>query len=106
MIEAIAVDHFEAPAVAYRISYKGKSIVYTGDTHSTTSNLVTLAQGVDMLIYDASILDNAPPPQSPFAKRQTPNAKRQTPNCTDTTWPGGCHGESTYPGSVAPDATI
>lgn len=71
VIKEIAVDHYEAPAVAYRIEYKGHSIVYSGDTHSTTDNMVQLAQGADLLIYDTSILDNTPPPQSPFAKRHT-----------------------------------
>jgi len=71
VIKEIAVDHHEAPAIAYRIEYKGHSIVYSGDTHSTTDNMVKLAQGADVLIYDTSILDNAPPPFSPFAKRHT-----------------------------------
>lgn len=71
VIKDVAVDHFEAPAVAYRINYKGHSIAYTGDTHSTTDNIIRLAQGADILIYDTSILDNAPPPASPFAKRHT-----------------------------------
>jgi len=71
VIKEIAIDHFEAPAVAYRIEYKGHSIVYTGDTHSTTDNIAMLAQGADLLIYDTSILENAPPPYSPFAKRHT-----------------------------------
>jgi len=71
VIKAIAVDHFEAPAIAYRIEYGGRSIVYSGDTHSTTDNMINLAQGADLLIYDTSILDDRPPPQSPFAKRHT-----------------------------------
>ncbi|MHB1240318.1 MAG: MBL fold metallo-hydrolase [Gammaproteobacteria bacterium] len=71
VIKEIAVDHLEAPAVAYRIEYKGYTIVYSGDTHSTTDNMVKLAQGADLLIYDTSILDNQPPPSSPFAKRHT-----------------------------------
>ena len=71
VIKEIATDHFEAPAIAYRIEYKGQSIVYTGDTHSTSDNIERLASGADVLIYDTSILDNAPPPFSPFAKRHT-----------------------------------
>lgn len=71
VIKEVAIDHFEAPAVAYRIEYKGHSIVYTGDTHSTSDNIQRLAQGADVLIYDTSILDNAPPSFSPFAKRHT-----------------------------------
>lgn len=70
-ITDVAVDHFEAPAVAYRIDYKGHSIVYTGDIHSSTDNIVELARGADILIYDTSILDTVPPPASPFAKRHT-----------------------------------
>ncbi len=70
-ITDVAVDHFEAPAVAYRIDYKGHSIVYTGDTHSTSDNIANLASGADYLIYDTSILDNIPNPMSPFAKRHT-----------------------------------
>jgi ribonuclease BN (tRNA processing enzyme) len=70
-VTEVAVDHFEAPAVAYRIDYKGHSIVYTGDTHSTSDNVANLAQGADLLIYDTSILDNVPNPISPFAKRHT-----------------------------------
>lgn len=70
-ITAVAVDHFEAPAVAYRVDYKGHSIVYTGDVHSSTDNIAKLASGADLLIYDTSILDNAPPSFSPFARRHT-----------------------------------
>jgi len=70
-ITEVAIDHFEAPAVAYRIDYKGHSIVYTGDTHSTSDNLANLANNADIMVYDTSILDNAPPSFSPFAKRHT-----------------------------------
>lgn len=70
-IKEVAVNHFEAPAIAYRIDYKGHSVVYTGDTNSSTNNIVRLAQGADMLIYDTSILDNVPPAFSPFHKRHT-----------------------------------
>jgi ribonuclease BN (tRNA processing enzyme) len=59
-IDAIAVNHGPAPAVAYRIRYKGHSIVYSGDTSSRTNNMVTIAKQADLLIYDTSILDDAP----------------------------------------------
>lgn len=74
-ITDVAVNHFEAPALAYRIDYKDHSIVYTGDTHSSTDNIAYLASGADYLIYDTSILDNVPPPASPFAKRHTTPAR-------------------------------
>jgi ribonuclease BN (tRNA processing enzyme) len=61
VIEAIAVDHGPVPAVAYRVSYKGYSIVYSGDTRSTGPNMVTIAQDADLLIYDTAITDTLPP---------------------------------------------
>ena len=64
VVTAIAVDHGPAPAVAYRIEYQGHSIVYTGDTASTSDNVITLAQDADILIYDTAITDVLPP--NPF----------------------------------------
>lgn len=61
LIEAIAVDHGPVPAVAYRVSYKGYSIVYSGDTKSTGPNMVMIAQDADLLIYDTAITDILPP---------------------------------------------
>ncbi len=64
VIKAIAVDHGPVPALAFRIEYKGHSIVYSGDTASTSDNMITLAQDADILIYDTGITDFLPP--SPF----------------------------------------
>lgn len=75
VIKAIAVDHYDAPAVAYRVDYKGHSIVYTGDTHTTTDDVERLARGADVLVYDTSILPNDPPPQTAFHKRHTVPSK-------------------------------
>ena len=61
LVEAIAVDHGPVPAVAYRVSYRGHSIVYSGDTKSTGPNMVTIAQDADLLIYDTAITDVLPP---------------------------------------------
>lgn len=60
VIKSIAVDHGPVPAVAFRIEYKGHSIAYSGDTASTGPNMETIADGVDLLIYDTAILDDAP----------------------------------------------
>lgn len=60
VVKAIAVDHGPVPAVAFRIEYKGHSLVYSGDTKSTGPNMITLAQGADMLIYDTAIMDDLP----------------------------------------------
>jgi ribonuclease BN (tRNA processing enzyme) len=48
------------PALAFRVEYKGKSIVYSGDTNSKTNNMIALAQGADLLIYDTAITDTQP----------------------------------------------
>jgi len=59
-VKSIPVKHGPAPAVAYRIEYKGKSIVFSGDTNSETNNMVQIATDADLLIYDTAVLDNAP----------------------------------------------
>lgn len=70
-VSSIAVNHGPAPAVAYRVDYKGYSIVYTGDTTSKTENVTKLATGADILIYDTAIMDDAPPLNSIFHKLHT-----------------------------------
>ena len=75
LITAVAVNHgpavAEVPALAFRIEYKGKSIVYSGDTSSRSSkfdgtplanggNMVEISKGADLLIYDTAIMDDAP----------------------------------------------
>jgi ribonuclease BN (tRNA processing enzyme) len=74
-IQAVAVNHgpppAEVPALAFRIEYKGKSIVYSGDTSSRSTtfdgtalanggNMVEISQGADLLIYDNAIMDDEP----------------------------------------------
>ncbi|WP_455210313.1 MBL fold metallo-hydrolase [Kaarinaea lacus] len=75
VITAVAVNHgpdiAEVPALAFRIEYKGKSIVYSGDTSSRSTefdgtplanggNMVEISKGADLLIYDTAIMDDAP----------------------------------------------
>jgi len=61
LIQAIAVDHGPVPALAFRIEYKGHSIVYSGDTGSKNNNMITIAQNADLLVYDTAITDDLPP---------------------------------------------
>jgi len=56
-VKAIAVDHGDVPAVAYRVEHAGHSLVVSGDLASKNDNLVTLATGADLLVYDTSVLD-------------------------------------------------
>lgn len=71
VIKAVGVNHGPVPALAFRIEYAGKSIVYSGDTSSRSStpdgtpldnggNMVAISEGADLLIYDTAIMDDAP----------------------------------------------
>jgi len=60
VISAVGVNHGPVPAVAYRIEYKGKSIVYSGDTSSKGTNMISLSQNADLLIYDTALATDTP----------------------------------------------
>ncbi len=52
-VEALAVDHSPVePAVGYRFSYKGRSLLITGDTVKL-ANIQQFAEGVDLLVHEA-----------------------------------------------------
>lgn len=59
-ISYVPVMHGPVPAVAFRIDYKGRSIVYSGDTGSRSPNMINLAKDADLLIYDTAITDTLP----------------------------------------------
>ena len=53
LLEAIRVDHgVVSPAVGYRIRYKDRSALITGDSNKST-NIIHFADGIDLLIHDA-----------------------------------------------------
>jgi ribonuclease BN (tRNA processing enzyme) len=63
VVEEIATHHGDCPSVAYRISYKGAVLVFSGDMDaSALPNLVQLAKGADLLVFNCAVLD---PPGSP-----------------------------------------
>src|SRR6202043_533064 len=63
VVEEIATHHGDCPSVAYRISYKGLVVVFSGDMDaSALPNLVQLAKNGDLLIFNCAVLD---PPGSP-----------------------------------------
>lgn len=74
VIKAIAVDHGPVPAVAYRVEYKGHSIVYSGDTgtkgrgpkHLGKMNMAMIAQDADVLIYDTAVMEMGDMPANPL----------------------------------------
>jgi len=74
VIKAIAVDHGPVPNVAFRIEYKGHSIVYSGDTGTKgrgptkvgQGNMAQLSQGADILIYDTAVMEMGDAPANPL----------------------------------------
>ena len=63
VVEEVATHHGDCPSVAYRISYQGASVVFSGDMDaSALPNLVQLAKNSDLLIFNCAVLD---PPGSP-----------------------------------------
>lgn len=52
-IEALAVEHSPVdPAVGYRFTYKGRSLLITGDTIKH-ANIENFARGIDLLVHEA-----------------------------------------------------
>jgi ribonuclease BN (tRNA processing enzyme) len=75
VVEEVATHHGDCPSVAYRISYQGASVVFSGDMDvSALPNLVQLAKNSDLLIFNCAVLD---PPGSPeqLYKLHTPPKK-------------------------------
>ena len=63
VVEEIATHHGDCPSVAYRITYHGTAVVFSGDMDaSAVSNLVRLAKSADLLVFNCAVLD---PPNSP-----------------------------------------
>ena len=63
IVEEIATHHGDCPSVGYRITYHGRSVVFSGDMDaSAVSNLVRLAKSADLLVFNCAVLD---PPGSP-----------------------------------------
>lgn len=63
VIRAVPGHHRDAPAVVYRIDYKGHGLVFSGDIDAAgLAGLQGLAQGAELLVFNAVVLD---PPGSP-----------------------------------------
>jgi ribonuclease Z len=55
-VTAFAVDHGELikPAYGYRVDYKGRSVVISGDTRFD-ENLIAAARGTDLIIHEVAL---------------------------------------------------
>lgn len=54
-ISAVGVAHGMMPAVAYRIASRGHAITVSGDLQGTSSSLVALGQGCDVMVHDQAL---------------------------------------------------
>ena len=53
VVEALRVDHDPvSPAVGYRFSYGGRTLLISGDT-SQSDNIARFAEGIDLLVHEA-----------------------------------------------------
>ena len=89
VIKYIPVDHGPVPSVAFRIEYKGHTVVYTGDAGTKgiggkvydsdgdgvmdsiqkgygAGNMTKIAQGADLLIYDTAVMECCTAPPNPL----------------------------------------
>lgn len=74
VIKSIAVDHGPVPSVAFRVEYKGHTVVYSGDTgtkgigpaQAGRNNMATIASGADLLIYDTAVMEQGDAPANPL----------------------------------------
>ena len=58
VIAAVAGHHGDAPAVIYRIDYRGKSITFSGDIDAQgLSGLSAISKGSDLLVFNSVVLD-------------------------------------------------
>jgi ribonuclease BN (tRNA processing enzyme) len=73
-IEEIATHHDDCPSVAYRITYKNKAVVFSGDMDaSAVPNLAKLARNADLLIFHCAVLDPPASPSQLYALHIPPN---------------------------------
>jgi len=61
-ITAVATDHGDAPAIAYRIDHGGRSVVFGGDTALTGDAVTKLARGADLFVANATVVEDGAPP--------------------------------------------
>lgn len=60
-IDATPVSHGPVPAIAYRVTVDGKTIVFAGDQDGTAKGLERLALGADLLVMHMPVPEDAGP---------------------------------------------
>jgi ribonuclease BN (tRNA processing enzyme) len=75
LISAMRGHHDDAPAVLYRVEVEGRSIVFSGDIDAKgLPALATLAQGANLLVFHAVVLDPPGSPQILYSLHSPPSA--------------------------------
>ena len=73
-ISAIAGHHGDAPAIIYRIDYRERSIVFSGDVDpGGLAALARISDGADLLVFDQVVLDRPQSPQVLYALHSPPS---------------------------------
>jgi ribonuclease BN (tRNA processing enzyme) len=75
LISAIGGHHGDAPAVIYRIDFRGHSVVFSGDIDAQgLPALQRIASHADLLVFDAVVLDPPGSPQILYSLHSPPRA--------------------------------
>jgi ribonuclease BN (tRNA processing enzyme) len=75
VIRAVGGHHGDAPALIYRIEYRGRSVVFSGDIDPQgLPGLERIAQGAQLLIAHAVVLDPPGSPQVLYTLHSPPSA--------------------------------
>jgi ribonuclease BN (tRNA processing enzyme) len=74
-VSAVGGHHGDAPAVIYRIDFRGHSVVFSGDidAHGLPA-LATIARGANLLVFDAVVLDPPGSPEVLYSLHSPPSA--------------------------------
>jgi ribonuclease BN (tRNA processing enzyme) len=74
-VSAIRGHHGDAPAVIYRIDYRGQSVAFSGDIdrHGWPA-LQTIAEGANLLVFNSVVLDPPGSPEILYSLHSAPNA--------------------------------
>lgn len=67
-IKSTAVPHGMMPSIAFRVEYRGRSIVFSGDVSRPASALITLSNGCSMLVHDFALPERELPHGNLHAK--------------------------------------
>jgi ribonuclease BN (tRNA processing enzyme) len=59
LVTVMGVTHGPVPALAYRVDYEGRGIVLSGDQNGDDPEFVDFALGVDLLVMDHAVPENA-----------------------------------------------